>query len=151
MDQELRRLLEKDKIITAITQLFVETDNRDWERVKACFASQVRFDMSSLTGAAPATLSPAQIADAWDSGLRPLKAVHHQAGNYEVTLDGSTARAFCYATASHYLPNPSGHNTRVFVGSYDFHLTSDGQRWLIDAFRFNLKYLDGNLHLEQSA
>jgi hypothetical protein len=58
------------------------------------------------------------------------------------------ADAFCYGIASHYLPNASGQYTRFFVGSYDFHLEKDGTAWRIHRFRFNLKYMDGNLELE---
>ena len=60
------------------------------------------------------------------------------------------AEAFCYAVATHYLPNPAGRNVRTFVGSYDFQLRKS-DRWRISLFRFNLKYLDGNLDLEKSA
>jgi len=74
----------------------------------------------------------------------------HQAGNFRVTVHDDTADAFCYGMASHYLPNPSGRNTRVFVGSYDFGLRRQDARWRIDRFRFNLKYVDGNLELEKS-
>jgi hypothetical protein len=35
------------------------------------------------------------------------------------------------------------------VGSYDFHLTRIEGRWLIDSFRFNLKFLEGNPELER--
>jgi hypothetical protein len=36
----------------------------------------------------------------------------------------------------------------VFVGGYDFHLLQDGE-WRIDLFRFNLKFIDGNVELER--
>lgn len=41
-------------------------------------------------------------------------------------------------------------NTRTFVGSYNFHLTKAGGSWRIDRFKFNLKFIDGNLNLEAS-
>lgn len=59
--------------------------------------------------------------------------------------------ALCYGIASHYLPNKSNDNTRVFVGSYDFHLTRESGSWTIDKFQFNLKYIDGNPNLEEAA
>ena len=34
------------------------------------------------------------------------------------------------------------------MGSYDFRLEKDGAAWRIRQFRFNLKYMDGNLQLE---
>jgi SnoaL-like domain len=132
-----------------ITDLFVGTDNRDWEMVKRCFAPSVLFDMSSLTGSPAVTLVPQQIADGWDSALRALEGVHHQAGNFRISIHGDQADATCYAVAWHFRRNRSEKNTRQFVGSYDFHLCRQGERWTIDVFRFNLKFIDGNAFLEQ--
>jgi hypothetical protein len=146
----LRALIEKQQVIETITDLFLATDRRDWSAVRECFATHVAFDMSSLSGAAPSSIPADEIVAGWQKGLAPLQAVHHQAGNFKVDLHGSEASAFCYAIASHYLANPSGRYTRVFVGSYDFGLTKDGPRWRITRSRFNLKYVDGNVELEKS-
>jgi hypothetical protein len=150
MERKLQKMIDRTEIIETINRLFIGTDNRDWERVKSCFAPKVLFDMSSLSGNAPEEVTPDAIAAAWESGLRPLQAVHHQAGNYLADIDGATAEAFCYATATHYLPNSSGRNTRTFVGSYDIGLSRENGRWRISKFRFNLKYIDGNPDLEHS-
>jgi hypothetical protein len=106
--------------------------------------------MTSLTPGEPATLTSKQIVDSWDKGLKPLKGIHHQSGNFVVKITGKEATAFCYGMAIHYLPNKSGRNTRTYVGSYDFHLEKEGERWRIDLFKFNLKFLDGNPNLETS-
>jgi len=143
-------LLHKDQIIGVINDMFVGTDDRDWAKVKRCFADKVLFDMTSLAGGAPSTMTPQQIVDAWDQGLKPLKAVHHQAGNYSVTVQGQEATAHCYGIAYHYLPNQTNRNTRTFVGSYDFHLKELNSIWQIDQFKFNLKFIDGNPNLEKS-
>lgn len=142
-------LIEKDQVVGTLNQLFISTDQKDWSRVAGLFAPRVRFDMTSLAGGAPQDLTPQQIVDAWDKGLKPLTAVHHQAGNYVVAIAGDQADAFCYGIASHYLPTRSGRNTRTFVGSYDFHLVKKDGVWWIDRFKFNLKYLDGNPDLEK--
>ena len=136
-------------IIETITNLFVGTDERDWARVRRCFATRVLFDMTSLAGGEPSTLTPQEIADGWDKGLKPIQSVHHQAGNFLVRVGGDEADAFCYAVAYHYRPVKSGQNTRVFVGSYEFHLVRTFEQWKIDAFKFNLKFIDGNPNLEQ--
>ncbi|THB75531.1 MAG: nuclear transport factor 2 family protein [Desulfobacteraceae bacterium] len=143
-------LMEKQAVKETITLLFISTDNRDWHKVKDLFAPEVRFDMTSLAGGEPVTLKPGDIVDAWDKGLKPIKAIHHQAGNFLITFDDGGATAFCYGIASHYLPNKTHMNTRTFVGSYDFHLVRINGKWKIDQFKFNLKYLDGNLNLESS-
>jgi hypothetical protein len=148
MDDGVSELIEKDRIIDAINRLFICTDQRDWAGVRSVLADSVLMDMTSLVGGEPARMTGEQVAAGWEEGLRPMEAVHHQAGNYRVRIDGNQATGFCYGTASHYRKTRSGRNTRVFVGSYDFHLQQTGGQWRIDSFRFNLKYLDGNTSLE---
>jgi hypothetical protein len=148
MNNSLNYLLEKDRIIEAINHLFVFTDNRDWENVKKCFTENVYFDMSSTGAEKVETLASIQIIDAWDKGLKPLEAIHHQAGKFKVDVEDNAANAFCYGVAFHYKKTKSGKNTRTFVGSYNFHLTKIDSHWLIDSFRFNLKFIDGNSNLE---
>jgi hypothetical protein len=147
----LRNLIERERIAEVVNALFVGTDARDWVRVRSCFAPAVTFDMTSVAGGAPAQLSPEQIAAAWETGLKPIESVHHQTGNLSITCTGAEATAFCYGIAYHYRRTRSGRNTRVFVGSYDFHLRNIGAAWQIDLFRFNLKFVDANLELEKDA
>ena len=131
-----------------VNRLFIFTDRRDWPAVRDCFAPEVRFNMTVAAGGEDATLTPWEIAEGWEQGLINLEAVHHQAGNHVVTVRGGEADAFCYGIASHYRTTKSGHNTNVFVGSYDFHLVETEGGWKIDRFRFNLKYIDGNRNLD---
>jgi len=151
MADDIETLLERSRIIEVITRLFIGTDNRDWEQVKACFSPNVLFDMSSLGAGDPKELSPDDIVAMWDAGLKPLEAIHHQVGNFLVDVDGNEADIFCYGIACHYLPNQTGRNTRIFVGSYDVSLVKDVVRWRIRKFKFNLKYIDGNKDLEADA
>ena len=146
---ELEALIERERIIETINTLFIATDARDWAAVRACLAPEVLFDMTSLSGGEPQRVSAQTIIDGWEQGLRPLRAVHHQSGNFRVRVDGTRAEAFCYGIAYHYLPRASGESTRTFVGSYDFQLEQEGGRWRIGAFRFNLKFITGNLELER--
>jgi hypothetical protein len=149
MTDPVRLLVEKDRIIDTINQLFIATDNRDWATVRGCLADTVLLDTTSLAGGRPSRMTAEEVAAGWEQGLRPIEAVHHQTGNYRVDVEGDEATAFCYGIASHYRKNRSGRNTRVFVGSYDFHLQRSEGRWQIDSFRFNLKYQEGNTVLER--
>lgn len=142
-------LVEQQRIAEVINTLFVATDAREWERVRGCFAARVTFDMSSLGAGAPADLSPEQIAAAWETGLAPIESIHHQVGNLSVRCSDTEATASCYGIAYHYRPVRSGRNTRMFVGSYDFRLQRVGGDWRIGLFRFNLKFIDGNLDLDK--
>jgi hypothetical protein len=146
---DLDALDARQQIVDVITDLFVATDERDGPAVIACFTPDVHFDMSSMGGGPAASMRAEAIAAAWKQGLAPLAAVHHQAGNFRVRLRGDEADASCYGIASHYRPHPSGRNTRVFVGTYDFGLRREGGRWRIALFRFRLKYAEGNLELDR--
>lgn len=144
-------LVARDQVREAATRLFVHTDARDWPAVRACFADTVLFDMQSLTGAPPTEVAADEIVSGWRQGLQALQAVHHQVGNFLITLSGTGADVSCHGIASHYLENPSGRNTRVFVGTYRLHLIPRDGAWRIDRFAFTLKYLDGNPNLESTA
>jgi len=139
----------RDEIVETANKLFVYTDQRNWEGIKATFADEVLFDMTSMSGGDPVRLKPQQIVDMWDSGLKKLKAIHHQVGNYLITARETDADLFCYGIAIHYLPNPTNENIRVFVGSYDLHLLKVDGVWKIDGFKFNLKFIEGNKDLEK--
>lgn len=151
MEKEIKELIEQNAVINTVNRLFINTDERKWQAVSDCFADEVLFDMTSMVGGEPVKLTPQQITDTWDTGLKGLKAIHHQAGNYIVTIKENEADVFCYAIATHYFPNPSGDNTFTFVGSYNFHLVKKNQSWKIDMFKFNLKYTDGNSNLSRLA
>ncbi len=141
--------VDRERAVETVNRLFIYTDNRDWQKVKALFTPAVYFDMTSMTGGQPSIVTPQEIVDGWDKGLKILKAIHHQAGNFLVDVAGDEATVFCYGVAWHYLPNKSGRNTRVFAGSYDIHLMKYNEEWKIDRFTFNLKFIDGNLELEK--
>lgn len=142
-------LLAREAVIDTLTTLFVATDDRAWAAVRGVLAPEVHFDMTSLTGGEPETRTREAIADGWAHGLAPLEQVHHQIGNVRVHVDGRTADASCYGIAYHYRRHPSGRNTRVFVGHYDFRLQEDGGRWRITSMRFTARFVDGNATLER--
>jgi|SRR5208337_1635484 len=148
---QLILLLNENQIIAVANNMFICTDRRDWSCVEDVFAPQVLFDMTSLGGGKPATMTPHQIANAWEQGLKSLAAIHHQAGNYQVSIKGDEADVFCYGIAYHYLPNSMNENIRMFVGSYNLHLVKMNAGWKIDRFKFNLKFIGGNNDLEGSS
>ena len=149
-DGDSTRAEDRQAVVEAVTRLFVATDNRDWPAVEACFAGEILFDMSSMGAGPAARVSRESIVSGWATALKPLQALHHQVGNSLVEVRGEHAKVFCYGIAIHYLPNPTGRNTRTFVGTYDFELERREGAWRITSFRFDLKFTEGNLELESS-
>jgi len=148
MNDSVRYLVAKDAVIDTLNRLFMAVDERDWAGARECLALQVLLDVSSMSGEPPAMLAAEEIVQAWAGALGSMEAAHHQAGNFRVEINGSEADVSCYGIAFHYLTHPSGENTRRFVGSYNFHLSKLDERWAVDRFKYNLKFVDGNVDLE---
>ena len=142
-DASLRQAVED-----TVVRLFVATDERDWSAFPELFADPFVLDMTSMTGGEPATLTPSQVAAAWDEGFRPLDHVHHQIGNLRTDIDGGQARVRCYGIALHHRAAASAGTTRRFVGTYDLALAASDAGWRITRLTFLLKFIDGNLTLE---
>jgi hypothetical protein len=137
---------EREKIIEAVTTLFVSIDNRDWASVKSCFTEKVLFN-TTLTEGNPEILTCDEIVRDWEQGLECLEAIHHQLGNFLVRFLDNEAMVFCYGIAYHYLPNRTNRNTKLFVGNYDLRLEPCDDGWKINMFTFTKKFIAGNLKL----
>lgn len=140
---------EREQIVEVLNRLYYYTDHFMWDSLKQkIFTEMVDVDTTSLGDPTPVRITADALCQKWEGGLKDLDAVHHQAGNYIIDLEGNTAKAKAYAIASHYKKDTVGENTRTFVGSYDFKLSKTDSGWRINAFKFNLKYMSGNLELK---
>jgi hypothetical protein len=135
----------------AVVRMFVATDERDWVTLQDCFSSPFTLDMTSMVGGTPVVLTPREVASTWSEGFKPLDAVHHQIGNFRTEFNGETAFVRCYGVALHHRRAAPGIKSRVFVGTYEMQLSPDGGKWRINHLVFKLKFIDGNLKLEESA
>ncbi|MBT1701134.1 nuclear transport factor 2 family protein [Fulvivirgaceae bacterium PWU4] len=141
---------KREELIELANKLFVYTDSRQWQRLLGeVFKEEVLFDMASA-GAGPAkTLSASVICDMWNNGFAGIDQVHHQSGNFIVDFKSDTEAAiFCYAIASHYKQAATQGKTREFIGSYELHASLTDLGWRLDGFKYNLKYINGNVELK---
>ncbi len=145
----MQEFTQREQIVEVVNKLFVYTDGRRWEELqKEVFSDKVMLDMSSLQGPQD-TFSSKAICDMWKEGFKDLDAVNHLGGNYLVTLSGTDeASVYAYATATHFKESATLGKTREFVGTYDLNLIRNSQGWRINSFKYNLKYMNGNLGLE---
>jgi len=146
---EFEQVRDREAVIEVVNKLFVAVDARDWTLAHQCLAEKVHFDMTSLGDSGPSLRAAREITAAWQSGLASLEAIHHQSGNFVVHVVGDKADCSCYGIAYHFRRVRSGRNTRLFVGSYDYDLSRSGESWRITRFKFNLKFVDGNLELDR--
>lgn len=139
-----------DTAQTTVIQLFVASDQRNWEQVETIFGEKVTLDYSSMNGNPAAELTPNQITTAWKGILPGFESTHHQLGNFITEIKEDTAKVFCYGTATHYLPDENG-NIWTVVGSYNFDLKNVNDQWKVTSMKFNFKYQDGNTSLPEKA
>ena len=140
---------EREQVVEVINRLFYYTDYQLWAELKEeVFAEEVLMDMTSLGAEKATEMTAQQICDEWKKGFEGLDAIHHEAGNYIIDMEQSAAHVKAYAIATHYKKGTKQGNIREFTGSYDFTLNKTERGWRLSAFKFNLKYMQGNLTLE---
>jgi len=145
------RDLVTDKIeLTELTnKLFMYCDARQWERLlDEVFLPVIWFDMSSAGGNKPQSIETKDVCNMWSDGFIGLDEVHHQGGHYLINVSGDKADIFAYAVATHYKKTAIKGTTRSFVGSYDLKAELTDKGWRLSQFKYNLKYIDGNISLE---
>ncbi len=98
-----RTIFSREQIIEVVNKLFVYTDNRQWDKIiDEVFTDSVLFDMSSAGGGEAAILNAKEICNNWNKGLQGIDAIHHQAGNYLLTVNNKEATVEAYAIAIHF-------------------------------------------------
>lgn len=140
-------LTVREQIVETVHRLFIYTDSMDWKKLQdEVFTDSVLFDMSSLGNEAKVT-SAKSICETWESGFAGLTAVNHLTGNLLISVNDEQADVFAYATATHYKSSATQGKTREFIGTYDLHVIHTDKGWRIDQFKYNLKFMNGNLEL----
>lgn len=138
-----------EEIANVVNKLFVFTDEQDWSALKSeVFDRDVYFDMVSMGAEKAQQIAAVEICEMWQEGFRGLDAIHHQAGNYIISIENKQASVKAYAIASHYKNETTEGKIREFVGSYDIGLLETNRGWRINSFKYNLKYADGNIELK---
>jgi hypothetical protein len=116
-------------IIELVNSIFDTVDAKDWQTVEELFDEAVRVDFTSLDGGQPATITGAQLADAWRQGLHPRKRSFHMAGNHRVAIDGNTATATVKGYAYNALDAEAGGGVWEVWGRYEFPLRRTPSGW----------------------
>ena len=143
-----KQFSDKIEITELCNKLFMYVDALQWDKILSeVFTETVWFDMTSAGGEAK-KLSAKEICEIWRQGFIDLDAVHHQAGHYLITVNGNDADIYGYAIATHYKKAASKGKSRMFVGSYDLKALKTDKGWRLSQFKYNLKYIDGNVSLE---
>ena len=139
----------REQIVEVVNKLFVYTDDQEWAKLQSeVFSGFIELNMVSMGADKPERVSSREICYRWEKAFKEVDVVHHQAGNYIVTINGEEAQVYACSVATHFKESAKKEKTREFVGSYDLHLIKEYDSWKIDKFKYNLKYSQGNMTLE---
>jgi hypothetical protein len=148
-EPDLTAARDQKELSDLTSRLFMYTDERNWQgHINENFTPTVLFDTESAGGGPPRTITSQEITSIWEEGLRGIDAIHHQAGHEIITVNGNQATIYAYSVATHYRAAATRGNTRTFVGSYDLRAERTARGWRLNQFKYNLRYMDGNLTLE---
>jgi hypothetical protein len=118
-------------------------DTGDWAAWRSCFTDRITADFKRLTGQDEVAVA----ADEWVAliarALAPMRR-HHSYANFDISLHGDRAHAVVYHTSRHWAPTDIGVSYNTQYGWYDFHLEHAGDDWLINGYKHDFQWVDGN-------
>ena len=132
-----------ENVASIIIRLFAAADQRDWQQVESTMDDSVLLDYTSMTGGAPAWLSPRQITDAWDAFLPGFDKTHHQLFDIEVSESQDSSIAHYRGKAEHFIDK----DVWIVEGTYEATLQKKRGDWVITQLKFNFKEQSGNTFL----
>ncbi len=131
---------EVQEIIRIADTLDAAVDAKQWETATSLFFEKVLVE---LPGAAPATVTGAELIGSWATNLGPAKTSLHLRTNHRVHLAGDTARLDSHGYAWNRL---EGHGDPLWEvwGTYVHNFTRTGDSWKISGFAFTPTHERGN-------
>ena len=97
------------------------------------------LDYSSFGAGDAADLEPEAIVDGWKGILPGFDHTHHQLGNLDISIDGDSAVARCYVTATHVIDE----DLWTVVGRYRNTLVRVDGEWKLSGSQFLFRYQGG--------
>lgn len=141
--------MDKITLTELANKLYMYTDEQRWQDLlDEVFTTDIWLDVSSMGGGDARIVKAADLCNMWEEGFKGIDQVHHQAGHYIINVNENDASIFGYAVAYHYKASAVNGKTRTFVGSYDLKAVNTDKGWRLNQFKYNLKFIDGNVTLE---
>ena len=137
---------ETKAIEQLVSTLFRETDNRNWNAVKATMTDSVYVDYTALGGEA-GFKTPENLVGGWELLLPGFDRTVHQVHNIAPFVAGNGATATMDAIATHYL---DGKQWTVFVGYDTEYIKVDGA-WKLARIDLSLYDQTGETNLPARA
>jgi 3-phenylpropionate/cinnamic acid dioxygenase small subunit len=133
--------------IVAVLNRYADVcDTKEFERFVNVFTPDATMDYSTIPDV---HVGPQQIADNVRHSLGGCGATQHLLGNYEVAVEGDTARASCSVRAFHLGIGAHEGQTFEALATYRDRLVRTADGWRIAARTMDVAVLSGNIAVLQ--
>lgn len=122
------------RIVTLVSSIPLAVDRAAYALAEAAFAPEVVIDYTSLWGGEPATMTPAQLMDAWRGIVPGFDATWHELGNVSVTITGDTATATAFVDGRHWI----GDALWRPMGTYHWDVAQIEGEWRVTRMEFDM-------------
>lgn len=122
------------QIRTLVASIPLAVDRAAYDLAEAAFADEVVIDYTSLWGGEPATMTPAELMDAWRGIVPGFDATWHELGPVRVTISGDTAEASAFVDGRHWI----GDQLWRPVGTYHWDVARIDGEWLVTRMVFDM-------------
>ncbi len=142
-DAAIQELIDRNGIYDVIVRYATAVDGRRWELMNDVFVP----DAEVVFGTSTVTHGPDQTVERIRRTEDNIEVSQHLLGNFEIHVDGDTARSTCAFQAQHYKVNRAGGNTYLVGGNYHDELVRTPAGWRIKHRRIEPTWRDGNAAL----
>ena len=139
-DEETAILRDRLAIQDVLVRYGMALDDRDWERLSTCFLPDAVADY----GGPDDQVGYPKIEETCRAALGRLDGSQHFISNFEITVDGDTARSRCYLMAQHVRNSAEGGPHFTVAGTYRDELVRTSDGWRIRRRELITTWIDGN-------
>lgn len=135
------------RIITLVSSIPLAVDRAAYDLAESAFAAEVVIDYTSLWGGDPATMTPAELMQAWRGIVPGFDATWHELGPVSVSLEGESATARAFVDGRHWI----GDDLWRPVGSYIWDVENLDGEWKVTRMVFDMTQEIGDRALATEA
>ncbi len=138
MDEELRRLVDRQQIVDVTLAYTYALDAKDWDALDDVFTvDATAFLTEELDGREA-------IKGRVTRALESLDLSQHMVANHDVRIDGDSAVCRCYLQAQHVREAAPGPPNFIVAGRYDDRFVRTSVGWRIARRELTIMWTEGN-------
>lgn len=138
MDEELRRLVDRQQIVDVTLAYTYALDAKDWDALDDVFTVDATAYLTEELDGREAIKGRVRRA------LESLDLSQHLVANHDVRIDGDSAVCRCYLQAQHVREAAPGPPNFIVAGRYDDRFVRTSVGWRIARRELTIMWTEGN-------